>query len=191
MIDLYSGEFSALLGPNYRADPEVQALSHAVRHGVQMLIDAAAKGRVYCDVDNLDEDALDLLAAELRTQYYDTAYPVEKKRELVKNTLLWHQQAGTAGAVNDLVKKAYGEDAVISEWFEYDGAPYTFMVSAHDQLSPESVNLFNDILKNAKNIRSRLTMVGISRDVEYHFRSFHGIQAIKRHAFVFSTEVLE
>lgn len=190
MTNLY-GEVLDLLGPNYRADPEVQALSHAIKLGVYMLINNAEKAMVYCGVDYLDGSALDLLAAELRTQYYDTSFPVEKKRELVKNTLLWHQRAGTAGTVSDLAKAVYGEDATISEWFEYSGEPYTFMVSAHDRLSPESVNLFNDILKNAKNIRSRLTMVGISRDAEYHFRSFHGIQAIKRHALIFSTEVLE
>lgn len=190
MINLYDGEFSALLGPNYRADPEVQALSYAVKQGMQILIDAAAKGRVHCDVDSLDESALDLLAAELRTQYYDNSYPTEKKRELVKSTLIWHQQAGTAGAVSDLAKKIYGEDAAISEWYEYSGEPYTFMVSSHDQLSPESITMFNDILRNTKNVRSRLALVGSNRTMEYHYHGIHGIQAIKRHALIFSTEVL-
>lgn len=190
MTNLY-GEVLDLLGPNFRTDPEVQALSHAIKLGVYMLINNADKAMVYCGVDYLDGSALDLLAAELRTQYYDTSYPVEKKRELVKNTLLWHQQAGTAGVVNDLVKAVYGEDAAISEWFEYSGEPYTFMVSAQDQLSPESIATFNDILKNAKNIRSRLALVGSNRGMEYHCHAIHGIQAIKRHSFVFSTEVLE
>ena len=190
MTNLY-GEVLDLLGPNFRADPEVQALSHAIKLGVYMLINNAEKAMVYCGVDYLDGSALDLLAAELRTQYYDTSFPVEKKRELVKNTLLWHQRAGTAGAVSDLVKKVYGEDAVISEWYEYNGAPYTFMVSARDRLNPESINLFNDILKNAKNIRSTLAVVGVSRDAEYHLHGFHGMQAVKRHAFIFDTEVLE
>lgn len=190
MTNLY-GEVLDLLGPNFRADPEVQSLSHAIKLGVYMLINNAEKAMVYCGVDYLDGSALDLLAAELRTQYYDTSYPVEKKRELVKNTLLWHQQAGTAGVVNDLVRKVYGEDAAISEWFEYSGAPYTFMVSVQNQLSPESIAMFNDILKSAKNIRSRLAMVGLGRDAEYHLRCVNGMQAIKHHAFVFDTEVLE
>ena len=190
MTSLY-GEVLDLLGPNFRADPEVQALSHAIKLGVYMLINNAEKAMVYCGVDYLDGSALDLLAAELRTQYYDTSFPVEKKRELVKNTLLWHQRAGTAGTVSDLAKTVYGEDAVISEWFEYSGEPYTFMVSSHDQLSPESIAMFNDILKNAKNIRSRLALVGSNRSMEYHYHAIHGMQAIKRHAFVFSTEVLE
>lgn len=190
MTNLY-GEVLDLLGPNYRADPEVQALSHAIKLGVYMLINNAEKAMVYCGVDYLDGSTLDLLAAELRTQYYNTSYPVEKKRELVKNTLLWHQRAGTAGVVNDLVKTVYGEDAVISEWFEYSGEPYTFMASSHDQLSPESIAAFNDILKNAKNIRSRLTMVGLGRDAEYRYHGIHGIQANKHHALIYSTEVLE
>ena len=189
MTNLY-GEVLDLLGPNFRADPEVQALSHAIKLGVYMLINNAEKAMIYCGVDYLDGSALDLLAAELRTQYYDTAYPVEKKRELVKNTLLWHQRAGTAGTVSDLAKTVYGEDATISEWFEYSGEPYTFMVSAHDQLSPESIAMFNDILKNAKNIRSRLALVGSNRGMEYHYHAIHGMQAIKRHALIFGTEVL-
>ena len=190
MTSLY-GEVLDLLGPNFRTDPEVQALSHAIKLGVYMLINNAEKAMIYCGVDYLDGSALDLLAAELRTQYYDTSFPVEKKRELVKNTLLWHQRAGTAGAVSDLVKKVYGEDAVISEWFEYSGEPYTFMVSAHDQLSPESITMFNDILRSAKNVRSRLALVGSNRTMEYHYHGIHGMQAVKRHAFIFDTEVLE
>ena len=190
MTSLY-GEVLDLLGPNYRADPEVQALSYAIKCGVYLLINKAEKALIHCNVDHLDEDALDLLAAELRTQYYDNSYAIEKKRELVKNTLLWHQRAGTAGTVSDLAKTVYGEDAVISEWFEYSGEPYTFMVSAHDQLNPESVNLFNDILKNAKNVRSRLALIGSNRSMEYHYHGIQGLQAIKRHALIFDTEVLE
>lgn len=189
MTNLY-GEVLDLLGPNFRADPEVQALSHAVKLGVYMLINNAEKAMVYCGVDYLDGSALDLLAAELRTQYYDNSYAIEKKRELVKSTLLWHQQAGTAAAVSDLVKKVYGEDAAISEWYEYHGEPYTFMVSASDQLNPESIGMFNDILKNVKNVRSRLALIGSNRNMEYHYHGIQGLQAIKHHALIFDTEVL-
>ena len=38
MISLYNGQPADLLGPNYRRDPEVKALSYAIQQGMQLLL---------------------------------------------------------------------------------------------------------------------------------------------------------
>ena len=124
MISLYDGQITDLLGPNYRRDEEVQCLSHAIREGMRVLLNYKDRALVYADIDHMKEDALDLLATELRAQYYDTSYTIEVKRDLVKQAVRWFQVAGTKAAVEELAKSIFGE-CEVNEWFEYSGSRFT------------------------------------------------------------------
>ena len=108
MISLYDGQITDLLGPNYRQDTEVQCLSHAIREGMRVLLNYKDRALVFADIDHMQEDALDLLATELRAQYYDTSYTIEVKRDLVKQAVRWFQVAGTKAAVEEVVRVRRG-----------------------------------------------------------------------------------
>ena len=190
MIKYIDGELANLLGPNYRADPEVQALSYAIKQGMLKVLEYRERALVYASIDSLPDNVLDLLAVELQTQYYDSNYDIEKKRELIKATLLWHAQAGTTGATRELVRRCYGEDSAIHEWYDFDGDPYTFMISTRDGWTPDSIAMFNNMIKNIKNIRSRLDRIALLRDMELGFKGLQGVHGVKHHALIFSTEVL-
>lgn len=190
VIKYIDGELANLLGPNYRADPEVQALSYAIKQGMLKVLEYRERALVYANIDSLPDNVLDLLAVELQTQYYDSGYDIEKKRELIKATLLWHAQAGTTGATGELVRRCYGEDSAIHEWYDFGGDPYTFMISTRDGWTPDSIAMFNDMIRNIRNIRSRLTMIALYRDMEIGFKGLQGVHGVKRHALIFSTEVL-
>lgn len=165
MISYYDGQITDLLGPNFKQDIEVQALSFAIREGTRMLQKYAQNAVVYSGIDNLPGEVLDLLATELRTQYYDTSYSLAVKRALIKNTNRWHQIAGTKAAVVELAKNIFGE-CELYEWDEYDGKPYTFRIITNAPASSDDIETFTTLLANVKNQRSHLEAVAIHKTID-------------------------
>lgn len=164
MISLYDGQLSDLLGAYYKKDTKIQALSHALREGMRLMMHYSDKAAVYTDISNMPEEVLDLLAAELSVQYYDASYPVETKRKLTKNAMRWHRIAGTKAAVEELASSIF-DDCQVQEWFEYDGEPYKFRIIVGAQERAENVERFTTLLKKAKNLRSHLESVSILRSI--------------------------
>lgn len=165
MINFYDGQLTDLLGPNFRADPKVQALSAALREGSRLLWDYSRFIYIYANIDGLPEKVLDLLALELRTQYYDDSLPIETKRDLVRGTLIWYTKAGTPEAVEELVAAAFGEGEV-KEWFEYSGDPYFFKILTNALMTPDMMDIFSDLIRRVKNTRSHIEAIEIHRSVE-------------------------
>lgn len=115
---------------------------------------------MYAAIDVADDDVLDMLAAELDTQYYDVLLDVEAKRKLVKNTLIWYGKAGTPAAVEELITSVFGEGRV-EEWFDYGGEPFYFKVYTNATFTEDMISKFDDMLEKVKNTRSKLeTVVG-------------------------------
>ena len=63
---------------------EVVALSYAIKRAIGKMVGYAERASVYAAIDKLPEDILDLLAVELRAQYYDEDMDISIKREIVK-----------------------------------------------------------------------------------------------------------
>lgn len=166
MVSFYDGQVMDILPVNLTEDPRVRALSYALREGTRMLYDHARKAYIHTAVDQQSEEVLDLLAAELRAQYYRDDMPLETKRDIVRGILVWHMTAGTSEAVEGLVSAIFGHGEV-EEWFEYGGDPYTFRVRiASDTgpaLTPERDRLFWEMLQKVKNTRSHMQSIGMSR----------------------------
>ncbi len=80
----------------------MQAASYALRDTIRLLLPIIDKTSVYAVTDSLSDPLLDLLALELRAQYYDASMPEEEKRQGVKKALPWHYRAGTLAAVKEL-----------------------------------------------------------------------------------------
>lgn len=95
----------------------MKALSYALQQSCRLLYKYSRRLYIYSNLDEQPEEIIDLLAMELRTQYYNGALDITTKRKLVKNTLIWHMTAGTPAAVEELVSIAFGEGEV-KEWFE-------------------------------------------------------------------------
>ena len=58
MIKYIDGELANLLGPNYRADPEVQALSYAIKQGMLKVLEYRERALVYASIDSLPDNML-------------------------------------------------------------------------------------------------------------------------------------
>lgn len=152
-----------------RDDPETKALSYAISRQFYKIITGAKYAGVYAIIDILPEKAVDLLAVEFRTQYYDVGLPLVTKREAVKNTLLWYYRAGTPAAVKELTKVAWMSDNVeVQEWFQYGGAPYLFKIMLSSSLSFDEAVLdrFFSSINQVKNARSHLESIQVVRVAE-------------------------
>lgn len=165
MIDYYNGQITDILPANFTREPRVKALSYALQQGCRLLQSYSKKLYIYPEIDTQPHEVLDILAAELRTQYYKDTLDIEAKRNLVKNTLAWYMTAGTPKAVGELVAAVFGSGSV-QEWFEYGGDPYYFKVKTDAPLAvtPEKDRVFYDMLEKIKNARSHLQAVEVYRE---------------------------
>lgn len=166
MIKLYDSQVAQILPRYFAEKPEVQALSYALRNAVRKVLDYADSTLVYANMDEVSESILDMLAAELNTQYYDNSLSVDVKRSLVKSTLIWYQKVGTISALRELVEYVFGE-AEIYAWYEYGDDAYYFKVSTSSSEDEDTlVDELEALLKNVKNARSHLRQVDFETTFE-------------------------
>ncbi|MCD7862877.1 MAG: phage tail protein [Lachnospiraceae bacterium] len=165
MIKLYDGDITDILPDIFKEKPEVIALGYALKMEIQRVLDYCAYISLYASIATLPENILDALAAELKTQYYDSTLDVETKRGLVKNTLIWYKTAGTLSAVTELITSVFGE-GYISEWFSYDGDPFYFKISTDTSLTNDSISYFMTMLQRVKNLRSHIESITMPQTAE-------------------------
>lgn len=165
MINYYDGQITDILPFSLSEDPATQALSYAIREGTRMLYRYTQFAYVYASIDQQKGEVLDLMAAELRTQYYSDGLDIETKRALVRNTLIWYMTAGTPAAVEELVAVVFGEGEV-KEWFEYGSSPYLFKIVTNAILTEDMDLYFSHMIRKVKNTRSHIEAIEIHRTVE-------------------------
>lgn len=161
MISYYDGNITDIMPGSLKGDPAVQAMGYAISNMVKRIVEMSWKARVYAAVDVMGEDAVDLLAVELRAKYYGGWMSLGEKREAVKKTLLWYCKAGTPFAVHELANFVF-QDAAIEEWFQYGGSEYLFrvMVNIVDKdMTLEKFLKFLEAVYGVKNTRSHLEAV--------------------------------
>lgn len=128
MIKLTDARLTDALPKTLAEQPWVQALAEASRKMRRRVMAYADRTRLFCDIDEASEEALDALAVELQTPLYKNYYPLTVKRQIVKNSMLYYIRSGTRGAVEELLADIY-QGAEVEEWFEYGGEPNYFRVA--------------------------------------------------------------
>lgn len=126
---------------------------------------------IYPAIDTLGEDLIDCLAVQMHVDDYDKAAPLSVKRKQVKMSFILHRLRGTKYAVETAVNMTYSGGRV-KEWFEYNGRPYHFVVSAGENEISSTMN-FKQIMKSinaAKNVRSWLDYIEFERKINQHIR---------------------
>ena len=161
MTDLYD----ALISDSWnRASPKIQAYAYAIKQAIQMVIDMDLRTLTYADIDSLSEETLDQLAADNRAMYYDETLPVEKKRDIVKRSLIWYGQAGTVGATKELLETIFGGGTRLVE--NPYGDPYTFDVETDGLITEEILHDIDKMLADVKNVRSHLGQLKLVTDAD-------------------------
>lgn len=170
MISYYDGQLTDIMPGNITGKPEVKALSHALQQACRLIFQYSRRLYIYSSLDEQPEEVIDLLASELRTQYYRSTLDLPTKRRLVKNTLIWYMTAGTPEAVEELVAAVFGEGEV-KEWDEYGDDPYYFKIVTNAMLTPEMNDFFSIMIRRVKNTRSHLRAIDIHRTANHELLS--------------------
>mgnify|MGYP001031548878 FL=1 len=140
-------------------DENKEALADVVAAELVKLLCGVDKSLIYTQIDELDEAVLDILAYDLKMDWYDTEAGIENKRQAIKECILVHKFKGTKYAVETAMRSMYDKVAV-SEWFEYGGEPYHFQIAIY--ASTNDAGKRSKIigkLQYAKNLRSVLDEV--------------------------------
>ena len=163
MIDYRGGELKKLLPPIFSEDTDVQALSYALRHTVEGMLNAAARIGVYADLDGVPETVLDYLAKEWKVTYYRAEFSVQKKRELLKEAMKIKMRAGTKSAVVMLSNLLFGQ-ADVEEWFEFpederDTGTFDITITTEEALTAEKHESFGRLIEEIKNASSHIRKI--------------------------------
>lgn len=163
MIDYRSGELKNLLPPIFSEDPDVQALSYALRQTVEGILNAAARTGIHANLDGVPETVLDYLAKEWKVTYYRAEFSVQKKRELLKNAMKIKMQAGTKSAVTMLSNMLFGQ-ADVEEWFEFpekerEPGQFDITITTDKSLTAEQHESFGRLIEDIKNASSVIRKV--------------------------------
>lgn len=126
---------------------------------------------IYPAIDSLNERLIDYLAVQMHVDDYDKAAPLSVKRKQVKMSFILHRLRGTKYAVKTAVNMIY-PGSLVKEWFEYNGHPYHFAISAGENKISSTMN-FKQIIKSinaTKNVRSWLDYIEFERKINQHIR---------------------
>lgn len=167
MIKLQEAELTSVLPAYIKENTDVQAISYAFQMGMKKLSQYVANCALYGNLDTLPKFLLDLLAMEMRCQYYEESLTIEVKREMIRNSLAWYFKSGTVSAVEELIQVVFGKGE-LEEWFQFGGVPGTFRVRL--QLGDSDIPVdIHDIWKKIRWYKKLSAhLVGIR--IGYYFR---------------------
>ena len=125
--ELHSADYTRSLPPPLKNDPTMTALARFIAEQLQGTVRQIGKNIIYARIDELDEQTLDVLAYDLHVDWYDYSYPIEVKRQTIRDSVRVHRRLGTKYAVETALGAVFPGTRV-QEWFEYGGEPYMFKV---------------------------------------------------------------
>lgn len=152
MIDLRGSRFTDIMPENLASQLETKAFAYAMGRQIVKLCTYADGVRIYAAVTSMPEKILDILAVELRTPAYNQSFPIEVKRELVKETIPFYTKLGTPAAVNKMIHAVFGGEDM-DEWFNYGGDPHHFRAVVNItemEIKPGAIQEFIRIISSVK-----------------------------------------
>lgn len=129
--------------------------------------------------DKCPEHLLPQLAWALSVDDWDSSWPVERKRQVLRDIIYVHRKKGTRAAVERVVSAIRGDDIRVTEWFEdrLNLTPGEFTVNyLSTQVPVDGLELQKLVpaINSAKNVRSKLAKITVTSQ----------IQAAEKHAAV-------
>lgn len=170
-------ELAKLLPLFMRDDKNAQAFAYAVESQIKSVTAKIAEAKLYSRIDSLSEEVLDELAWQFNIVEYKKDFDISIKRSLVKGCMEMHHKRGTVEAVEDIVKKLYGDNAEIEEWFNYGGEPYHFKIrTVNTSATDEMIAEITALIRDTQSVRSHLEAVII--DIMQNMSIYVGCTAI-------------
>lgn len=177
MINLADLKLSDLLPSSISNDVTISNIAKAIDYELQEITKAINESILIPRIDELNEEIIDLLAWQFHVDFYEPlGMNLEKKRLLVKNALIWHKSKGTKSVIEEMISILYSSECTVSEWFEYSGKPYFFMLIINNiQLKKEDYGYILRAVYELKNVRSWLEKIKINKSVKQDVYIAHTI----------------
>lgn len=180
MINFKDAELLSVL-PENLSRPETQALSASVKHGLQSLQRYARAAPLYAAIEELPEEVLNLLAVELRVQYYEPDAKRKVREGMIKQTVAWYLRGGTGSVVAEYLGTLF-QGGTLQEWYTYGGTPFFFKafvdLALSDVIAVGDGEKIIERIHTYKNVRSWLEalMFRIGADYEVPIRYDNAIR---------------
>ena len=116
MNDIYSTDFSDFLPGALRHDPKMIALARTLTDQLLTVSGNMDNVLIYSRFEELPEDLVDILAYDMHVDWYDYSYPLQVKRDMVKNSVKVHKKMGTKYAMETALGSIWPKSEV-EEWF--------------------------------------------------------------------------
>lgn len=127
MNDIYSTDFSEFLPGALRHDPKMIALAKTLTEQLLTVSGSMDNVLIYSRFEELPEEIVDVLAYDMHVDWYEYNYPLQIKRDIVKNSVRVHKRMGTKYAVENVLNSLHPQSH-IEEWFEYGGTHHCFRI---------------------------------------------------------------
>ena len=158
MINFSEADLLSVL-PEHLEQVQTEALSAAVKEGLQKLQTYSRAASVYASIPELPDEVLNLLAVELRTQYYNPEARRDRREKMVEQTLAWYLRGGTGSVLTEYLGALY-QGGRLEEWYHYDGNPYFFKaivdLTLDDEIETGTGERITERIQAYKNVRSWL-----------------------------------
>lgn len=164
MIDIRSGELADILPVEFTRQPQVLAISYALKMAYQVFLAHQGLIYVYAFVDHAPEYVLDLLAVELRVKYYSWSLDIETKRNLIRVSIGVNMKDGTTYAVNTVVRTLF-PSGTVEEWYQYSGENNHFRVGLVAEECRFEVDDLISSIQAVKRLSSKLDIISISQEL--------------------------
>ena len=176
MIDLRTGELADILPDDFTRQPQVLAISYAIKQAYDAFLEKQDLILLYAFVDQAPEFVLDLMMHEMRVKYPGEELSSEVKRSLIKTAMLVSIKDGTNWAVKQMIDAIYG-GGYVTEWYEYGGIPNHFRLD----IIPEKTadwNLILNVLDTVKRKTARLDAIRVWYDLPQIIRVGYGAATV-------------
>lgn len=158
LMDITNVDTASLLPSSIAEDADIKAMLAALDAFWREIAPAIPTLGVLAAIDQQPDAVLDELAYQFHVDYYDAAWPVPTKRQVIINSIRLHRIAGTRGAVEDVIDSIWPDEAVLSEWWEHGGEPGTFQVALASGVTQENINKFIAMIRKVKRATDHLTI---------------------------------
>ncbi len=161
MNDKYGITFQNLLNtlpPVLKNSKSIEALAEIAAKALVEHKEAVSVVMLYSRIDYMPEGLLDILAKDLKIDWYAPEYSLSEKRQIIKDSWYVHRRLGTKGAVEKAISAVFSGSKV-SEWFEYGGEPYHFKLLIDATFENTNAEKHKSVLDKVyiyKNLRSTL-----------------------------------
>lgn len=123
----------------------------------QGVISKLPKLALYKNLEQQSDEVLSELAYQYSIDNWEETLSREVKINLIKNAYWAHAKKGTKVAIMENLKK-FNTPVEIKEWFEYNGAPFTFKISSfYPKTEINWIETLIEIIEKYKNSRSICT----------------------------------